>query len=108
MPIRSFKPGERVYFRMFKNKMAYWEPDTIIRRLGNVLYTIQGEKFTHRRHINQIQKRRVEEPSSSPSENEDSMEAIFEAFEIQRPQVATEIRTTSRKRKITEQLIIDH
>lgn len=109
VPKRSFKPVERVYFRMFKNNMAYWEPGTIISRLGNVLYTIQGEKFTHRKHINQIQKkRRVEEPSSSPSENENSMEAIFEAFEIQKPQVATEIKRTSRKRKFTKPLIIDH
>lgn len=85
-----------------------FKPGTIINRLGNVMYTIQGKKFTHRRHIDQIQKRGVEEPSSSPTENDDSMDAIFEAFEIQRPQEDTEIRRSNIKRKFTEPLIIDH
>lgn len=92
---------------MFKNNTSYWEPGTIEKRIGNVIYIIQGPKFSHKRHLNQIRKRLLEDSNGLPQEEEEVMDTIFDTFNMQRPQAISEPRKSSRKRKFTEPLMIN-
>ena len=52
----KFNTNEKVFCKNYKNNTTTWEPGTIKERIGNMIYTVQGKKFIHRRHINQLQK----------------------------------------------------
>lgn len=87
---------------MFKNSTSYWEPGTIEKQIGNVIYIIQGPKFLHKRHLNQTRKRLLEDSNGLPQEEEEVMDTIFDTFNMQRPQAISELWKSSRKRKFTE------
>ena len=44
--------GEKIYFKIFKAKKMFWELGTIKKRIGNMVYIIDGSKFSHKRHLN--------------------------------------------------------
>ena len=48
---KRFLPGQKIFFQ--KN-MPYWEEGMILSRIGKMVYIIQGQKHTHKRHLNQL------------------------------------------------------
>ena len=71
-----------------------------------MIYTVQGKKFIHRRHINQLQKRLTDEPTETPQIEEDDLQDLYDTFDLQMPQAEQEPRL-KRKRKAPPQFIID-
>ena len=77
-PGREYFPGDKVFFKNFQKGKNYWMDGIIEKRIGNMVYTIQGPKFVCKRHINQIR------PRSSESE-EIPMETLCDTFDIPKP-----------------------
>ena len=120
LPVRRYSPGDKVYFKNFKNGKSHWMDGYIKKQIGNMVYTIQGPNFVCKRHINQIRPR-VTESEELP------METLFETFDIPQPMhelmnippdpatqcgqsslpQETRLRRSSRKRKFTKRLSPD-
>ena len=120
LPVRRYSPGDKVYFKNFKNGKSHWMDGYIKKQIGNMVYTIQGPNFVCKRHINQIRPR-VTESEELP------METLFETFDIPQPMhelmnippdpatqcgqsslpQETRLRRSSRKRKFTRRLSPD-
>ena len=47
-PKKRFSRGEKVYFKKYQNNTSRWE-----RRIGDMMYIVEGPKYTHKRHQNQ-------------------------------------------------------
>lgn len=90
VPRKKYSPREKVFFKMFKNNTSFWEPGTIEKRIRNMVYIIQGPRFSHKRHLNQIRKRLLDDCNSTPQE-EVVMDTIYDTFDIQIPQAAPEL-----------------
>ena len=86
---------------MLKDNKSFWEAGTIEKRIGNVIYIVKGQQFTHKRHLNQIRKRSSNVPDSSPTEDV-AMNVIYDTFDIPTPLVIPEVRRSKRKRKAAE------
>ena len=71
-----------------------------------MIYTVQGEKFIHRRYVNQLQKRITYEPTETPQIEEDDLQDLYDTFDLQMPQAEQEARV-KRNRKAPPQSIID-
>ena len=74
--------------------------------MGNMIYMVQGPKFIHKRYVNQIRKR-YESVVDKDSIEDDTMDVIFDTFEVPIPQSVPELRRPKRKRKFTEPLEIN-
>ena len=72
-----------------------------------MIYTVQGKKFIHRRHINQLQKRITDEPTETPQIDEDDLQDLYDTFDLQIPQAEQEGPRLKRKRKAPSQFLID-
>ena len=99
---KRYVPGEKIYFKVYKQNKTFWELGTIKKRIGNMVYIIDGPKFSHKRHTNQLRKRWSDDINSGPPENEDTMDVIYDTFDLPSPQQASERRRSLRKRKTTE------
>lgn len=99
IPKKNYMPGEKIFFQMHKDNSTFWERGTIINRIGRMVYMVEGPHSTHKKHLNQIRKRTSDEPSEIPSE-EEMMNLLYEAFDLEPPQTSTEIRRSTRKRKL--------
>ena len=55
VPRRTFNKNDKVFYKNYKNNTTTWEPGIIKERTGNMIYTVQGEKFIRRKHVNQLQ-----------------------------------------------------
>ena len=86
--------------------MTNWEPGIIKERIGNMIYTIQGKRFVHWIHVNQLQKRITDEPTETPQIEEDDLQDLYDTFDLQMPQAEQEARV-KRKRKAPPQFIFD-
>lgn len=106
VPKRKFHENEKVYFKNYKNNSSSWEPGVIQKRVGNMVYMVKGNKFTHKRHVNQIKKRSTVE-SEVTSQVEDELYELYDTFDLQVPQAEQTIRRSGRKRKAPQQLIMD-
>ena len=62
--------------------MTTWEPGIIKERIGNMIYTVQGEKFIHRRHVNQLQKSITDEPTETPQIEEDDLQDLYDTLDL--------------------------
>ena len=82
--VRHYSTGDKIYFKNFQKGKNYWMDGIIKKRIGNMVYTIQGPKFICKRHINQIR------PRSSESEEEMPMEILCDTFDIPKPLCAHE------------------
>ena len=71
-----------------------------------MIYTVQGKKSIHRRHVNQLQKRITDEPKENPQIEEGDLQDRYDIFDLQMPQAEQEARV-KRKRKALPQFIID-
>ena len=92
---------------MFKNNKSFWELGKIEKRIGNMVYIIQGPKFSHKRHLNQLRKRLSDNTDSASQEEEEIIDTIYDTFDIEIPQAAPEPRQSKRKRKLTDLIVID-
>ena len=63
-----------------------------------MISTVQGKKFIHRGHVNQIQKRITDEPTETPQIEEDDQQDLYDTFDLQMPQAEQEA-WVKRKRK---------
>ena len=64
---------------------------------------VEGPKYTHKRHQNQLQKRCLNVPQTE----EEPIDTIFDMFDLDPPQPKPEIHRLGRKRKFTNLLMID-
>ena len=71
-----------------------------------MVYIVEGPKYTHKRHQNQLQKRRLNDFNDVP-QTEEPIDTIFDMFDLDPPQPTPEIRRSGRKRKFTDPLMID-
>ena len=102
VPKKRYLPGEKIYFQMFRNNKTFWELGKIQKRIGNMVYIVEGPKFSHKRHLNQLRKRLSEDVNSGPPEQEEVMDVIYDTFSLPTPQAAPQQRHSSRKRRATE------
>ena len=63
---KCFYPGDKIFFKAFKNNMTFRWVGTIKQRIGELVYIVQGQKNTHKRHMNQLRKCRLNESEESP------------------------------------------
>lgn len=121
---KCFSPGENVYFKNFQNGRNQWVEGIIKKRIGSMVYTIQGLSFVCKRHRNQIR------PRLSPNVEETPMETLCDIFDIPKPacvpqtmnispeptiragqkplpRVTLTRRKSARKRKVTRRLSPD-
>ena len=103
VPRRKFNTNEKVFYKNYKNNTTTREPGTIKELIGNIIYTVQGKKFIHRRHINQLQKRITDEPIETPQIEED----LYDTFDLQIPQAEQEEPKLKIKQKAPPHFIID-
>ena len=71
-----------------------------------MVYIVEGPKYTHKRHQNQLQKSRLNDSKDVP-QTEEPTDTIFDMFDLDPPQPTPEIRRSGRKRKFTDPLMID-
>jgi len=104
---KRYVPGEKIYFKIYKDNKTFWELGTINKRIGNMVYIIDGPKFSHKRHLNQLRKRWSDDTNTGPPEQQETMDVIFDTFDLPSPQPAPEKRQSNRKRKRTELININ-
>ena len=89
--VLSNKKHFQILFKAYKNNMTFWEVGTIKQRIGELVYIVQGPKNTHKRHMNQLTKCRLNESEESPQNTcEEPIDAIFDHFDLDTPQVSPE------------------
>ena len=81
--------------------MPYWEEGTI----GEMVYIIQGQKHTLKRHLNQLKKLHEMDSNNTQDEEEEPIEVIYDTFNLEPLQHTPEQQRLKRKRKCTEPLI---
>ena len=106
VPRKRYNPGEKVFFRIFKENKSFWEAGTIKRRVGNMIYIVKGPQFMHKRHLNQL-KRCISNEVDSSSSEKTVMDVIYDTFNIPTPLVAPKIHPSKRKRKATDLIIVN-
>ena len=62
---------------------------------------VKGPKHTHKRHLNQLRKRVIDDEIETPNQ-EDVMDIIYDTFDLDSPQAAPQRRRSARKRKSPE------
>ena len=72
-----------VPLKHFRNNVSFWELGTITQRIGNVTYIIQGPKFEHKRHLNQIRKHTTEDLVDLPQEEVEAIDTVYDTFDIE-------------------------
>ena len=104
---KHFFLGDKVLFKAYKNNITFWKVDTIKRRIGEQFYIVQGPKNTHKRHMSQPRKCRLNESEESPQNTcEEPINAIFDHFDLDTTQVSPEARRSERKRKFPQPLVV--
>ena len=78
--------------------MSSWERGIIKKRIGDMVYIVEGPKCKHKRHQNQLQKCRLNDSNDVP-QTEKPIDTIFDMFDLDPPQSTPEIRRSGRKRK---------
>ena len=71
-----------------------------------MVYIVEGPKYTHKRHQNQLQKRRLNDSNDVP-QTEEPIDTIFDMFALDPSQSTPEIRRSGRKTKFTDPLMIN-
>ena len=107
VPTKRYNPGDKVFFKAYSNNTSSWELGTIEEIIRNTTYIILGPTARHKRHLNQIRRRRLDDPGRTPQDEEEAIDTLYDTFDIEPPQAAIEQRRSGRKRKFTEPLTID-
>ena len=88
--------------------MTFWEVGTMKQRIGELVYIVQGPKDIPKRHMNQLRKCLLNESEDSPQNTcEEPIDAIFDYFDLDTPQVSPEVGRSERKRKFTQPLDVN-
>ena len=90
VPRRKFNKNDKVFYKNYKNNTTTWESEIIKEGIENMIYTVQGKKFIHRRHVNQPQKRITDEPTETTQIEEDDLQDLYDTFDLQMPQAEQE------------------
>ena len=72
-----------------------------------MVYIVEGPKYTHKRHQNQLQKRSLNDSNDVPQTDEEPIDTIFDMFDLNTAQLTSEIHWSGRKRKFTDPLMVD-
>ena len=80
---------------------------TIEKRIGNMIYIIKGPQFTHKRHSNQIRKRLLDDTDSSPPEEKEVVDVIYDTFDMPILQAAPEQHRLKGERKMTDFIVVN-
>ena len=72
-----------------------------------MVYIVEGPKYTHKRHKNQLQKRRLNDSIDVPQTEEEPIDSIFDMFDLNPPQSTPEKRRSGRRRKFSDPLMIN-
>ena len=107
VPKKKYMPGEKIFFQMHKDNKTFWEQGTINNRIGRMVYMVEGPHVTQKKHLNQIRKCISDESSETPPEEEEMLDLLYDAFDLEPPQTSTEIRRSGRKRKLTDPLEVN-
>ena len=105
-PKKRLNQGEKIYFEKYQNSTSCWERGIIKKRIGDMVFIVEGTKYTHEKHQNQLQKRRLNDSNDVPQTEEEPIDTIFDMFDLDSPQSTPEIRLSGRKRKFTDPLMI--
>ena len=100
-------PGEKIFFQMHKDNKTFWEQGTIKNRIGRMVYRVEGPHAMHKKHLNQIRKRTLDGSSETPPEQEEMLDLLYDAFDLEPPQTSPEIRSSDRNRKLTDPLEVN-
>ena len=104
--MQYFRPGDKVFFKIYRGGKDFWEDGLITKRIGKMLYMVKGAKWEHKRHLNQLRKRFTEDLK----DKEVPMEVFYDMFDVPtppQPEIVAERRTSKRKRKRVERLSPD-
>ena len=72
-----------------------------------MVYIVEGPKYTHKRHQNQLQKCCVNNSNNIPQTEEEPIDTIFNMFDLVPPRPTPKIHRSGKKRKFTDPLMID-
>ena len=107
VPKKRFNPGEKIYFKKYQNNTSCWECGIIKKRIGDMMYIVEGPKYTHKRHQSQLQKCHLNNSNDVPQTEEEPIDTIFDMFDLDPPQSTPEKYQSGRKGKFTDLLMID-
>ena len=65
-----------------------------------MVYIVEGSKYTHQGHQNQLQKRRLNDSNDVPQTEEEPIDTIFDMFDLDPPQSTPEKRRSWEKKEI--------
>ena len=105
IPKKAYLPGEKVFFQVQRNNTTSWEQGKIQKRIGQMVYLIEGPTFVHKKHANQIRKRYTEDDVQPPAEQEEIMDQLYDSFDLEPPKAVGQ-RRSSRKRKMIDPIMI--
>ena len=105
IPKKAYLPGEKVFFQVQRNNTTSWEQGKIQKRIGQMVYLIEGPTFIHKKHANQIRKRYTEDDVQPPAEQEEIMDQLYDSFDLEPPRAVGQ-RRSSRKRKMIDPIMI--
>ena len=77
---------------------------TIEKRVGNMINIIKSLQFTHKRHLDQIRKRLLDDADCGPPEEKEVIDVIYDTFDMPIRQATPEQHRLKRKRKMKDLL----
>ena len=99
MNYKSYKEGDKVFFRNYRAEKCFWEDGSVTKRIGRVIYIIQGAKFVCKRHINQLRPRYIETVQNDAGI---PMEVLYDPFQIKPPMNIEMLIEATTKQKTTD------
>ena len=93
--------------KKYQNKTSCWERGIIKKRIDDMVYIVEGPKYTHKRHQDQLQKCFLNDSNNIPQTEEEPIDSIFDMFDLDPPQSTPEKHRSGRKRKFTNPLTIN-
>ena len=92
--------GDKILFKVYKNNMAFWGVGTTKQRIGELVYIVQGPKNTHKRHMNQLRKCRLNESQeTSQNTSEEPIDTIFDHLDCRHAPSFSKSTTLGKKKK---------
>lgn len=97
---KSFKVGDKVFFRAYKDDKEMWEDNIIAARIRKLIYMEKGKDFNIKGTI--AEKKRLIKDLEEPKK------MLYDVFDVGSMTCCDAgTRTSSRKRKHTEELEVD-
>ena len=91
---KAFNIGDKMFFKSYWKGKCFWLDGEITKRIGRFVYMVCSLKWKNKRHINQLQRRYVEDQTRQ----EIQMEVLHDIFEMLIPQSVTTEESRSAKR----------